>query len=332
MPGPCAGLFTAVRVTADALRMNRFDYRLIRQYLIFSIVAEEKSFSRAAKRLFMTQSPLIAQINELEDRLHVKLIERSPRGVTVTPVGESLLPAIRKLVGHAETIDHSLRLVREETREFITIGAVNEAMVSIIPPFLKKLQEISPETAVYTKEILSSDAEEKLLSQEIDLAISYKADYTSPDIESKVLRQMRPMVAVSELNPLAARESVSWSDLVDVPLIVLRRESSPCYWDQVMECCRRNGLEPRVQNEVETTALKICYVSCNQGVAIIPEPVKAVMPPNVRVIPIRNTGEDLRLYAAWHGKNWADEHEELFKSLAWKLLSYPLYLEPEAGR
>ncbi len=312
--------------------MNRFDYRLIRQYLMFSILAEEKSFSRAAKRLFMTQSPLIAQINELEDRLHVKLIERSPRGVSVTPVGESLLPAIRKFVAHAETIDHSLRMVREETREFITIGAVNEAMVSIIPPFLKKLREISPETAVYTKEILSSDAEEKLLWQEIDLAISYKSDYTSPDVACKVLRQMRPMVAVSELNPLSSRESLAWTDLIDVPMIVLHRETSPCYWDQVMECCRRNGLEPRVQHEVETTALKICYVSCNQGVAIIPEPVKAVIPPNVRVLPLRDTGEELRLYAAWHGKTWVDEHEELFKSLAWKLLSYPLYLEPEAAK
>lgn len=307
--------------------MNRFDYRLIRQYLIFSVVAEERSFSRAAKRLFMTQSPLIAQVNELEERLQVKLIERSTRGVEVTAVGESLLPAIRKFVAHAETIDHALRLVQDETREFITLGAVNEAMTSIIPPFLKKAREVSSATAVYTKEIQSFDAEEKLLSGEIDLAISFKAVYTSPDIASKVIRPMRPVVIVSELNPLSERTTFTWKDLEDIPMIALRRETNPCYWDQMMECCRRNRLEPRVQSEVETTSQKISYVSCNQGVAVIPEPVRAVVPPGVKVIPIKNAGEELRLYAAWHGETWADEHRELFKSLAWGLLSYPLYFE-----
>ena len=61
--------------------LNRFDYRLVRQLLLFAVIVEEKSLRNAARRLNMSQPPLKAQIDELEARLRIKLLERSPRGV-----------------------------------------------------------------------------------------------------------------------------------------------------------------------------------------------------------------------------------------------------------
>lgn len=63
--------------------MNRFDYRKIRQMLLFAAVVQEGSFRRAAERLNMSQPPLTAQIDELETRLKVKLLVRTPRGLSL---------------------------------------------------------------------------------------------------------------------------------------------------------------------------------------------------------------------------------------------------------
>ena len=61
--------------------LNRFDYRKIRQLLLFAVVVEEKSLRKAADRLCMSLPPLTAQIDELESRLGLKLLVRTPRGV-----------------------------------------------------------------------------------------------------------------------------------------------------------------------------------------------------------------------------------------------------------
>lgn len=77
------------------IRMRRcFDYRTIRQLMLFAAVTQEKSFRRAAKRLNMSVPPLVLQIDELEARLRMKLLERTPRGVSPTAQGNALMPMI----------------------------------------------------------------------------------------------------------------------------------------------------------------------------------------------------------------------------------------------
>ena len=102
--------------------LHRFDYRLIRQLLLWAVVVEEKSFRRAAVRLHMSLPPVMSQVDELEDRLKVKLLHRSPRGVTMTAAGEAFLPEVRRFLASAEMLDYAVKELQGGEEGILTVG------------------------------------------------------------------------------------------------------------------------------------------------------------------------------------------------------------------
>ena len=88
----------------------------------FLKIAELGSFSKAADALYITPSAVIQQINSLESSLEVKLLDRTSRGVSLTPAGELLCREGRKLVAQSELIRRELDLLREREEKTIRVG------------------------------------------------------------------------------------------------------------------------------------------------------------------------------------------------------------------
>ncbi|MET0776621.1 MAG: LysR family transcriptional regulator [Pseudomonas mandelii] len=115
------------------------------QLAIFSAVAQERSFTRAAARLGMSQPALSRAMRQLEERLGVRLLSRTTRSVSPTEAGEHLL---RVIAPRFEEIDNELALLsefRDKPAGKLRITAGEHCAVTVLQPVLAKLLPGNPD-------------------------------------------------------------------------------------------------------------------------------------------------------------------------------------------
>ncbi|MGY2397809.1 LysR family transcriptional regulator [Pseudomonas sp. SDO5271_S396] len=257
------------------------NFRLIRHLWLFLAVAEEQNFGRAAKRLGMSQPPLSEQIQVLEQALKVTLFERSRRGARLTPVGAAILPAVRKFAEQLERLELAVEEAVAGQSGMLTIGAISTAMFDVLPDLIDRLKQQYPHLTVSVREIDSVEAVPALEAGDIDLAFARLDGDLGPAIHSLPLREDRLMVALPSDHPLATRSRISLSSLASEPLVMFSRKVSPVYFDNLIATCRASGFSPRVLHEVRSVASQIAFVSCGQGIALVPASLKKLAPDNV---------------------------------------------------
>ncbi|MFK9006577.1 LysR family transcriptional regulator [Pseudomonas pergaminensis] len=278
------------------------NFRLIRHLWLFLAVAEEQNFGRAAKRLGMSQPPLSEQIQVLEQALKVTLFERSRRGARLTPVGAAILPAVRKFAEQLERLELAVEEAVAGQSGMLTIGAISTAMFDVLPRIIDQLKQQYPHLTVSVREIDSVEAVPALEAGDIDLAFARLDGDLGPAIQSLPLRADRLMVALPSHHPLAARTRISLSSLASEPLVMFSRKVSPVYFDNLIATCRASGFSPRVLHEVRSVASQIAFVSCGQGIALVPAALKKLAPDNVVLRPLTQKLNVVTTAVAWNSE------------------------------
>ena len=280
--------------------LHRFDYRLIRQLLLWAVVVEEKSFRRAATRLNMSLPPVMSQVDELEDRLKVKLLNRSPRGVTMTAAGEAFLPEVRRFLASAEMLDYAVKELQGGEEGILTVGAVSEAMLGWVPQFQDELRAVLPKLAVFTKEIDSADVEKALLSGDVLLAVGHFRSLSDTALKTRCIRREKPVVMVANCHWAAGRQTAELAEFRDEDWVMPGRELSPDYLDALTGLCTAHGFHPRIRHQVNSTLRQMAFAACGQGIALVPEWFALMRPPTVSVVTLSDADAVVTLTAAWN--------------------------------
>ncbi len=275
------------------------NFRLIRHLWLFLAVAEEQHFGRAAKRLGMSQPPLTEQIQVLEHALKVKLFERSRRGAQLTAVGQAILPAVRKFAAQMEQLEFAVREAASGQSGTLTIGAIATAMVEVLPPVLDRLREAQPNLTIAVREIDSAEAVPALEAGDVDLALARLQGELGASIYSMPLAHDRLAVALPVSHPLAAKRRVKMASLADEPFVMFTRRVSPVYFDSIIAACKSHGFSPRILHDVRTVSAQVAFVSCGQGVALVPSMVRRFAPENVVLRPLVEDVDVVTIAAAW---------------------------------
>ena len=278
-----------------------FNYRTIRQLMLFAAVTQEKSFRRAAKRLNMSVPPLVLQIDELEARLKMKLLERTPRGVSPTAQGNAIMPMIDQLVRQAEILDYSVKQMQQNAQGILTIGANTESMLFFIPEFKKRLAALHPNISLFVKEIDSYQVETELTDGTVLIGMAFFDTLSDQRLRMANLINEKPIVLLNRNHHLAGKGGVSIKDLRNEDFVFTRRSIAPRLFDGLVGFCQEvGGFTPRIIHEVESSPRQMGFVSCGQGIAFLPESFRQWMPEYIRAEPITDAAPCLPLSIAWN--------------------------------
>lgn len=286
---------------------NTIDFRLIRQLWMFLAVAEEEHFGRAAQRLNMSQPPLTEQIKVLEQSLKMQLFERSRRGTKLSPAGAAILPAVRQFADQTERLERVIREVASGQSGVLHVGAITSAMLDTIPTVLSHMREQHPGVTIFVREIDSVEAVPELEAGTLDLAFARLDGEIGNSISTLPLAEDRLAVALPMGHPLAELPRVRLQSLATEHLVMSARQVSPVYFDMLTSVCRSHGFTPRVLHEVRSVTSQIAYVSCGQGVALVPASMRKLAPANVVFRPLKEKLTVVTAALAWN----AERHHPL---------------------
>jgi DNA-binding transcriptional LysR family regulator len=269
----------------------------LRHLRYFVAVAEERNISRAAERLHMAQSPLSAAIRQLEQEIGAELLDRSSRGVTVTPAGDVLLQRARHVL---EEIDGAVAATRRAaTGELGTlrIGFSWSARFATLPTLAQQFTAGHPEVTVVTQEMWNADMSRAIRSATIDLAISLCPERDG-QLAYELLRRERVVALLPVGHRLAGRSQVELHELADETFLMFPRELAPRLHDAMHELCRSSGFEPNVSRTAFHSAGDTGTIASAAAVAVAPESVRGGVPGTTAVL---LAGEDVHLdtYLVW---------------------------------
>jgi len=284
--------------------MSTINFRLLKQLWMYLAVAEELHFGRAASRLGISQPALTEQIKILEASLRVMLFERSRRGTKLTPAGAAIVPAVKQFASQMEKLENVVREVVRGQTAVLQIGAITSAMLETVPPLLNALEQRYPKLTVYVREIDSVEAIPALEKGELDLAFVRLDGETKSGIETHVLANARLAVAISKDHKLDKYSRVPIGALEPEQFVMSSRQVSPAYFDMLVSVCREYGFSPRIFHEVRSVASQIAYVSCGQGVALVPENMAKLAPDNVSVKPLEEEILVVTSAMAWNSRRY----------------------------
>ncbi|MER5774982.1 LysR family transcriptional regulator [Streptomyces sp. NPDC002039] len=223
-------------------------------------VARVGSLSGAARRLGITQPAASSRIRAMETRLGVALVDRSPRGSTLTAEGALVTDWARRVVEAAEAFDAGAQALRGRRDSRLRVAASMTIAEYLLPGWLIALRGQRPGTAVSLHAGNSADVAERVLAHEADLG--FVEGLSVPDgLDSVAIAQDRLVVAVAPGHPWARRtRPVPAEELAATPLILRERGSGT---RQVLDAALTGcgGLAAPLLELASTTAVKAAALS-----------------------------------------------------------------------
>jgi DNA-binding transcriptional LysR family regulator len=222
----------------------------LRDLRYFVAVAEELNFTRAARRLHLSQPALSKQIQGLETVLHAQLLQRNRREVKLTEAGEALLASARVLL---ESWDGTTATVTEaaarDTR-LLRVGTLTSIGRALYPGVIDQFAVRQPGWRVELRSFGWGDPTAGLRDRVTDAAFLW-LPIDADDIAYEILVTERRVLALSTKHPLAGRSSVTFADIADVPLLALPESAGPLrdFWIAIDQ---RAGQPAKIAAEVTT--------------------------------------------------------------------------------
>jgi DNA-binding transcriptional LysR family regulator len=243
----------------------------LRHLRYFQAVAEELSFSKAARRLRIAQPALTRAVQEMERELGVPLFQRETRPPSLTPAGKVLLRETELLLQrYEEAIRRVQRTASGEEGE-LRLGYIGPPTRSFLSGLLREYARRYPRVTVVLEERTPERVWEMVAQGKLSMGITRPVlAHEALGLEMLLLREERLCAALPTDHPWAQKKSLSWKQLAQEPLILLARREGAGSHDTILASCVEAGFEPRLAYTPSLIGTILQYVQAGAGIGIVP--------------------------------------------------------------
>ena len=275
----------------------------LRALQYFVKLADLRHFSKAADACFVSQPTLSTQIKKLEDELGVQLVERSPKNIMLTPVGEEIADRARLVLSDIDQIRAVARRSGNPADGILRLGLFPTLAPYLLPHVVPGLRETYPNLTLQLAEEKTENILAMLRQGELDAGL-LALPINQEGLEIKPLFKEPFVVAVPGEHPLAARKSISLADLENTELLLL--EEGHCLREHALEVCALSGAHERV--DFHATSMETLRQMVAAGVGVTLMPLLAVKPPmaetgNVVIRPFEDPAPSRTIALAWRSSS-----------------------------
>jgi DNA-binding transcriptional LysR family regulator len=238
----------------------------LHQLKTFVAVARERSITRAAELLHLSQPAVSAHIKAIEEAFDLVLFERTPRGMSLTPDGQRLLAKAEQTLGaHQELMDEATRIKGRLTGK-LRFGAGSNSNHEVIGRVLTRFSEQCPDVEVVVKHGTSVEILSGIRSGSLDAGFYNEPGDPDPELSTVEVSDFR-IYLVAPPRLVAATVSLDWSALAALPWIY--PTSSACCGRTAEGLFTTHRVRPKRIISVDREAVTRTLIASGLGVGLL---------------------------------------------------------------
>lgn len=307
----------------------------LRHLRYFAAVAEESGFTAAAGRLHVAQQVLSAQIRQLEDALGVRLLERTSRGVSLTPAGVVFLDAARDTLA---SMDRAIAAAQNAARVItgeLTVGLHVAAGGELPTALLAAVERAEPQLKIWLRTFELSQPAAGLIDRRADVSF-LRPPVGASGLSVRQIAQEPRVFVLPAGHPLAGRPSLTLADVAGLPWIAAvpaEDGSDPTRWrDDWLVSPRPGGDQPIIGAVARTIEEWREHVVAGRGISLCPASAEAFYArPGLAFVPSQDV-PPAPLCVAWRahdGSPAVQRFIEIVTAQAHALAGLPSALPPQ---
>lgn len=234
----------------------------------FLETAREKSFTKAAEKLFLTQPAVSLQVKALENELGTKLFERRGKQVLLTEAGRLLLERSEEVMDLISRVQQDIASLDELKTGRLSVATSDTNCAYILPPVVKAFREAYPRVELRLTDRMSADVVRLVLDGAVDFGLA-TLPVSEPRVRTDSLFVRDDVVICPWAHELTMAQNVCLQDVVAYPMLMLGQGStSRALLDRVLH---QNDLQANVAMELGSIEVIKRFVEIGLGVALVPE-------------------------------------------------------------
>lgn len=238
------------------------------QMRYFIQIYNDKSLSKAAKNLYISEQGLSKAIKKIEDEFQIKLFERTSKGVIPTLYGELLLDKSQRILSDYDEMVYSLFNKIQNENKTITIGITNILHTDFLKTIICSFQEEYPGVAIEFFELGYYNCEKHLEDNLVDICFTLKPE-NMVKFEYIPISTFNLVLLLNKQNSLSHVPVVEIADLKDEKFIMMSADTK--IRKLTIDYCLKSGFNPNIIITTSQLDFIIELIDLNKGIAILPE-------------------------------------------------------------